>query len=60
MAMYIAKVMRDEMEDFYVKHIPDEYMKNFNPSYWGEPKLTEDFLGLQDTYEQIAAEKKEA
>lgn len=30
MAKYIAKVVRDEMEDFHVEHIPDEYMKEFN------------------------------
>ncbi len=30
MAMYIAKVVRDEMEDFHVEHIPDEYMTELN------------------------------
>ncbi len=29
-AMYIAKVVRDALEDFHVDHIPDEHMKELN------------------------------
>lgn len=31
MATYIAIVVRNAMEDFHCKHIPDEHMRELNP-----------------------------
>jgi hypothetical protein len=31
MAMYIAMVVRNELEDFHVTHLSDEQMKELNP-----------------------------
>jgi hypothetical protein len=31
MAMFIAQIVRDEMEDFHVRHLSDDQMRELNP-----------------------------
>jgi hypothetical protein len=89
LAMYIASVVRNEMEDFHCRHLSDEQMRELNPivrdaictalyayenysrsiaargfvdfnvrlipSYWEEPKLTENFLECVKYFERKGA-----